>query len=295
MYAADFNGFRGVNVIDMATGAVSNVELNPGDHATTEEVSGVVVKDGCVWAAYSGIQQAYDPDFRNRLYCIDRQTRTITGHTDVVTSTEMATMWLVAHPDPAIHRLYAFNVTISGWNAGVDCALNLCQEIYLPGTPGTVTEVDSQTGAVLRTFVVGSQPLKGVVDRARNRLYVINVGDESLSVVDLGTGTVGTVPLPEFGYKRQPADVALMDGKIWVSDYRDSVWVYDSSMALAGSVTLDSLSGPGSMTVLDGKLYVSLQSGYSMAVAEVNADLSVNRQFAVSAHPGAITSYVSGQ
>lgn len=295
MYGADFGGFRGVNVIDMATGAVSNVELNPGDHTTTEEVSGVVMKDGCIWAAYSGIQQAYDPDFRNRLYCIDRQTRTITSHTDAVTSTEMATMWLVAHPDPAVHRLYAFNVAISGWNVGLNCELNLCQVVYLPGTRGTVTEIDSQTGAILRTFVVGSQPLKGVVDRARNRLYVVNTGDESVSIVNLDTGTVGTVPLPEFGYKRQPMDVALMDGKLWVSDDRDSVWVYDSSMALVGTVVLDSMSGPESMTVLDGKLYVSLQSGYSKAVAEVNADLSVNRQFVVTAHPGAITSYVSGQ
>ena len=64
------------------------------------------------------------------------------------------------------------------------------QEIYRGKDRGIVRLLDSRTGALLRTIVVGRLPRAIALDRRRWRLFVANAFDDTVSVLDTRTGTV---------------------------------------------------------------------------------------------------------
>lgn len=271
---------NGVNTYDTETGVSAKVSV--GGH-----MSSFALKGEYVWAAADGLWRDgafYD----NRLFKFDRVTREAIGQTEPVTDSGKTPLMVLAHPTAA--RLYTLNVDAESIH-GTNCT-PVCREVRLPGYPGTVTAVDSASGAILWTVTVGSVPLDGYIDATTNTLYVVNAGDRTLSKVNLTTQAVTTASLPEFTGYRQPVGIARLGDMLCVSNYLDSLSCYDSNMSLAGTVTLPALSVPTTMVSLDGKLYVTLQG--ADAVAEILTDFSVSQTFAVGRFPSGITAFDSG-
>ncbi len=270
---------NGVNTYDTETGATAKV--NVGGH-----MSSFALKGQHVWAAADS--RWGDGDFyNNRLFRFDRVTHKVLGQTEAVTDSGKTPLKVVAHPTAS--RLYTLNVDVESVH-GSNCT-PVCRTVRLPGYAGTVTAVDSDSGAILWTVTVGSVPLDAYIDATTNIMYVVNAGDGSLSKVNLETKAVTTASLLEFTGYRQPVGIARLDGMLCMSDYLESLSCYNSSMKLAGTVTLPALSVPTTMASLDGKLYVTLQK--TQGVVEVLTDFSVPRTFAVGNTPTGITAFDS--
>ncbi len=135
-----------------------------------------------------------------------------------------------------------------------------------PVGAGSVSMLDAQTGALVRTVKVGRRPVATAVDAQTARVFVANGDSNTVSVLDARSGTViRTVPV-----RRTPQAIAVDektgrvfiansgDGSISVLDARTGalmrtvpVGLYDDAMAVdtrAGRVLVTSL---GAVSVLD--------------------------------------------
>ena len=65
--------------------------------------------------------------------------------------------------------------------------------------PGSVSIVDLARGAVITTLQVGRHPTSLAIDVSRQRLYVANTNDDTVSVIDTATrGVIATIPVQPF-------------------------------------------------------------------------------------------------
>lgn len=288
VYSAGVNTARGIDVIDVATGATTGISLDP-DPAQFEHFGALAIGPTGLYAAYSMVSS--QPTLRNRVFRFDRLNQVELARSGQFLSDTMTPTALLVHPDPAAKRLYVLSGTMSAMNvinAGCGGILD-----YRPGTVGTVTELHAETLATLRTFSVGSVPTSGAVDQSANRLIVGNAGDRTFSVIDLASGAVVTTArLASFTGCRQPGGMALdASGRLWVSNSQDGVHAFSATLAEIVLVSTGTLSLPYGLTSADGRLYAALGGfGYN-AVAEISGT-SLSRTVGVGPNPIGITTFV---
>ncbi|MFZ1627263.1 MAG: Ig-like domain-containing protein [Candidatus Moraniibacteriota bacterium] len=291
VYSAGIATSRGIDVIDVATGATSSISFDP-DPAQFEYVEALAVRPEGVYAAYSN-NMGYpgQPTLRNRIFRFDRLTQVELNRSGALTADSMTPVGLVAHPDPLTKRIYVLSATKSAMNViDVNCGIR----DYQPGTVGTVTELNAETLATLRTFSVGSVPMSGVIHQATNKLYVGNAGDRTISTVDLATGAVTTASrLATFTGCRQPGGMALdlTGARLWVSDSNDGVHAFNLAMVETAFVSTGNKSFPYGLTFADGKLYAALWGPGYNSVSEI-AGVSLARTVSVGPNPVALTTFV---
>lgn len=294
VYSAGISTSRGVDVIDVATGATTSISFDP-DESVFEYIEALAVGSSGVYVAYSNRQGwPYQPTLRNRIFRIDRLTQAVVGRSVRLTADDslensMTPIALVVHPDPAVKRIYVLSAAMSVRDI-IDASCGTYA--YQPGTVGTVTELDAETLAVVRTFAVGSVPISGVIDRSTNRLIVGNAGDRTFSAVDLTTGVVTTsARLASFIGCRQPVGMVLdASGRLLVSNAHDGVHVFDAALTETALVMTGSSSVPIGLAAATGKAYVALWGmGYN-SVAEITGT-SVTRTISVGLNPVGITAF----
>lgn len=291
VYSAGVNTARGIDVIDVATGATTGISLDP-DPTQFEHFGALAIGPTGLYAAYSMVSS--QSTLRNRVFRFDRLNQVELARSGQLPNDAMTPTALVVHPDPTAKRLYVFSGTMSAMNvinAGCGGILD-----YRPGTVGTVTELHAETLATLRIFSVGSVPTSGVVDQSANRLIVGNAGDRTFSVIDLATGAVVTTARPaSFTGCRQPGGMTLdASGRLWVSNSQDGVHAFSATLTEIVLVPTGTLSLPYGLTSADGRLYAALDGfGYN-SVAEITGT-SLTRTIAVGLNPVAITAFVPNQ
>lgn len=264
VYSSAF-GFRGLDAVDLVSGATSKIELDP-ETALLEDVVSIAIQDQYVIAAtaYRGVLL----DTTSRLYFIDRLTGTIVGKTSVLGGTGDTITKVVTHPNPAVQRVYVVMAKMNSIFSTFDCGVNgqnspmVCKTFYTASAPGKIVEVDSTTFTVIRTLAtVGSAPVDALVDVMTERLIVANAGDRSLSAVDLDTGAVTTTTLAGWTKYQQPVALALdpASRRLYVADYLDAITVLDAdSFASLGNVPVGPLTLPRSLVAHDGMVYAGL-------------------------------------
>ncbi len=130
-----------------------------------------------------------------------------------------------------------------------------------PGTSGRVTEIDATTYQVTRTWTIGSAPNDAAF--RGDKLYVVNAGDKSLSIIDLAatdtTKAVATVTWgAAYGPYENPLGIAIDEasGVYYLSDYLTSVRKYSlTDNREIGRIVLGSETE--AVTIIGGKLWVT--------------------------------------
>lgn len=288
IYSTGVNTARGIDVIDVATGATTGISLDP-DPAQFEHFGALAIGPTGLYAAYSMVSS--QPTLRNRIFRFDRLNHVELARSGQLPSDAMTPTALIVHPDPSAKRLYVLSATMSAMNvinAGCGGILD-----YRPGTVGTVTELHAETLVTQRTFSVGSVPTTGVVDQSANRLIVGNAGDRTFSVIDLTSGAVVTTARPaSFTGCRQPGGMTLdASGRLWVSNSQDGVHAFSATLTEIVLVSTGTLSLPYGLAMADGRLYAALGGfGYN-SVAEISGT-SLVRTIGVGPNPIGITAFV---
>jgi len=96
---------------------------------------------------------------------------------------------------------------------------------------GTVSVLDSGTGALLRTLTVGADPVAAAVDERTGRVFVANGGDATVSVLDARRGAV--VRTVVVGTSPQWLAVDARTGRVFVPNRSDNtVSVLDARTGL---------------------------------------------------------------
>jgi len=154
---------------------------------------------------------------------------------DVAANRIYAALWeadALAVIDGARHTLWKMVSGIpgaSGVAVGDDC-------IYVTATRSDdLVLVDRQNCAIIERLPVGDAPYAVTYDRGRQRVYVGNAGDDTVSIVDAGTvALVNTVRLGGLGH---PQDLAL-------DPVRDRLYVtYALSPKYGAIAAIDASSG----------------------------------------------------
>lgn len=129
---------------------------------------------------------------------------------------------------------------------------------WLPGYEGTVTEIDPKSLRVTRTFQVGSAPTSLLASQTATELLAFNMGDKTVSAINLKTGVVRQVSLAMKGFERPSG--ALSDwekGRIYVSDDVGAVRILNATtLQEVGRINLDGET-PAHMVIVQGKLWVA--------------------------------------
>ncbi len=89
--------------------------------------------------------------------------------------------------------------------------------VYVAATSSNRVGVLSSLGAVTGRITVGQGPTGLAIDEARNRLYVLNRFDETLSVVDTGSKS----QLAQLGIGFNPEPAAVRNGRRFLYDARE--------------------------------------------------------------------------
>jgi len=148
-------------------------------------------------------------------------------------------------------------------------------------TPSILTFLDGRTGAMLRQVPVGKFAKAVAVDERLRRVFVANVNDNTVSVVDEGAArVVRTVPL-----NAGPLDVAVDKrlGRVFVPDVAGGVSVLDArSGALLHTVTMDQNPVAVAVDERRGRLTILANAGTSVLDTR---RLRVLRRIAVGAMP----------
>lgn len=306
VYQAPWSGFM-IYRVDLETGSVlTPIRIDPNSTSNQRSRGLVIVgNDVCQVLGVPNFEgQYYYLD--NALVCFDRFTlvNTFTSSRGYVADVSMIGMGMTYASGR--NAMYVANVSRSayfeeqtpggirnGWHAG---------------TRGTVIEIDAATRAVKRTFVVGSAPTNPIVDEQAGKLYVPNMGDQTISKVDLTTGVVTTSPLGMSGYERPSA--VLLDkaaSRLYVSDSISSIRVLDlATLQETSRINLGDGDIATGMMIVGGKLWVTSSYGYQKLgdkVIVVNrSTLAVEKKIAnrssisgVENQPYAITAYDPGQ
>lgn len=123
------------------------------------------------------------------------------------------------------------------------------------GYTGHVTTIDVKSGHILRTAVIGPNPVDEVLDAQAGRLYVTDVVSNTVSVIDVHTGRlVATTPVGAMpGNDSQRITVDVHIGRVFVAG--------------AGVITLDAHSGRIINTAIggDGSIVVAERAGHAFA------------------------------
>lgn len=297
VYSSGFQTTRGIDVIDMPTGARSNFELDPNPD-TTESIRGLALGPAGVYVVYANSRFDSDKTIRNRVLRFDRL-----NHREVMRSVPLADLLpdqpgamtptaIVVHPDAARKRLYVLSSDMNAMNTiDMSCTAGW---YYEPGTVGRVTELDAETLEIRRTFVVGSVPIAAVVDLAGDRLIVANAGDQSFSVIDLKAGTVADpVRPPSLTKCRQPQHGSLLldrTGKLWVTNTFDGVHVFDRNLVETAFIATGEKSAPRGITTAGDRVYVTLWNLTTSGVAEI-VGTTITRTISAPMYPYGIGAY----
>jgi YVTN family beta-propeller protein len=144
--------------------------------------------------------------------------------------------------------------------------------------PGTVSRIDLATGRVTATITVGRHPLALAWDEQRGRLYVANVNDDGVSVIDTRTNKlVKTISLQPFVKKVvgvRPSALALT---------RDGSRLYVTCMGLNAVAVVDltrgTLSGliptawyPTTLVLSSDEKHLAIGTHYGVGSGEANFD-----------------------
>ncbi len=117
-------------------------------------------------------------------------------------------------------------------------------------------------GAPLATLPVGDAPLAVAADATH--LVVTNYGDDTVSVIDLGTHATSTVAVGGF-----PSGVALAGGRAWVADFGDdAVSVVDLATATL-LTTVGVGTAPRGVTAGGGRAFVGNLDDGTVSVLDV--------------------------
>ncbi|MFC1411357.1 beta-propeller fold lactonase family protein [Streptacidiphilus sp. N1-12] len=132
---------------------------------------------------------------------------------------------------------------------------------------GTVTAINTATGAVVATVPVGTNPSGVAEDAARSHVYVANTGDGTVSVIDTATDTV-TAVVPGFAH---PFGLAVTPdgGRVYVTNESgNTVSVIDTATDTVSGGPITVGANPFRVTVSpDGAdVYVSNSGSNSVSV-----------------------------
>lgn len=215
----------------MATGeALPPFVIDPTEPGILNGIRGVATKERAVyvalgrydWRSYylRGALQGWDQLTGQKLFITPKHF--LASETMIVTrllaSKQQKMLYAVAVHEDSVE--YAFQSTVNGSS----------RSDFLSGMPGRVTEVDvsdPNTPRITRTWTIGS----GANDIAEvgDKLYVVNSGDKTLSIIDLKTGAVTTVDWrSQYGPYENPVTITPDPerGVYYVSRYLDAVSVY---------------------------------------------------------------------
>lgn len=132
----------------------------------------------------------------------------------------------------------------------------------------TIVRVKSAAGVDERTVVaeiaVGQDPFSLTASQDGKRLFASNAGDNTLSVIDLGTGDGPYTRLADILVGSEPHGTAELDEKVYVANYGEGTLSVIDVRTLARVATIDLVSGavriqnPHAVTALpDGRLWVA--------------------------------------
>lgn len=121
------------------------------------------------------------------------------------------------------------------------------------GYTGHVATIDAKSGRILRTTVIGPNPVDDVLDTPAGRLYVTDVVSSTVSVIDTQTGRlVATIPVGDMpGNDSQRIAVDVRMGRVFVAGA--GVMMLD---ALTGRVINTVIGGDGSIVVAERARHV---------------------------------------
>jgi YVTN family beta-propeller protein len=155
----------------------------------------------------------------NRVYCVNYQSRDITV-IDAARDSVVGSITGIPYPyfllyDSVSNKLYCHCGSDMGLVAVIDCAADtlilflpsgsypdgpaFCLDaardrIYIPceGQPGAVTVIDGPTNRVIKSLLVGDDPVSVVWNSRDNLVYCANCGSSSLSVIRDASGVEET-------------------------------------------------------------------------------------------------------
>lgn len=237
-------------------------------------VQGLVIAGSDICAAM-GRRDLPEYVYRNRLLCWNRFTLepSFRSNSDYLAGRSMVVMDLVAVPER--NAFYAIAAETLAYTLKTDSTGQYLKEEFVPGSAGTVYELNADTKAVVRTFAVGAGPRSAVYDATRKRLIVANSGlttggKATLSLIDLETGQVTTQILPGFVGDQRPMLPVITRGELWITDYVSAVVALDpGSFAEKRRVQVGAFTAPEFFAEVGGRLYVSIQPGRKVAVVDL--------------------------
>jgi len=128
----------------------------------------------------------------------------------------------------------------------------------------TVLVIDLATHKFVRSIKVGSLPDKFAV--FGNKLYVINIEDKTVSVIDVTNDKVIGSPIALRGYFSHAAAAhfaeAVVGNVLFVSDaWANTIWAIDTKTDKVIGKPIEVQARPEALAVSSSKLYVRRQSG----------------------------------
>lgn len=142
--------------------------------------------------------------------------------------------------------------------------------------------------AVKATVAVGVNPLGVAVDSSGGRAYVIDGGDDAVSVIDtVSNAVVATIPFAG-AFGGVAVAVAPVTHKVYVLDPHGLVGVIDSvTESVLGTVAVGPMPGGLGVDATSGTVYVSDQMSNEIYVVDGATD-TVTATVPVGAFPGAV-------
>lgn len=293
VYSTGFQTARGIDVINIATGAWSSFELDPDPHVI-EFFGAIALGPDGLYVPFAN--SSTFPDLANRVFRFDRlSNRRVAQSLPLVSNLNafLTPTAVIVHPDAARKRVYVLSADAHAMWDTLDLS---CETgwYYQPGSVGLVTELHSETLEPVRTFRVGSVPIAAVVDQVGNRLIVVNGGDQSFSVISLETGTVSDpIHPPGFTHCRQPQEGSLLldaAGRLWVTNTFDGVHVFDQNLVETAFVATGERSVPRGIVAVGDRMFATLWR-LDSAIVEITGTI-VTRTIPVGFGPYAIGAYL---
>ncbi|TXH03363.1 MAG: hypothetical protein E6R05_03215 [Candidatus Moraniibacteriota bacterium] len=219
-----------------------------------------------------GVNQLF---VNNQLACWSRTTKreTYRGAKNSIADESMITTKVRATQVPA-SKIYLVNATFTAYDNSTG--------LWLPGTPGELRVLNSETRAVERTVAVGSVPVDFAVHKTTGIVYVINGGDRSLSLV-YPDNRVETYPLAGYTDRDNQRPTAILldedKGRFYVADGYRYVVVYDlASRAEIKRIQIAPDYGPIYLARVGDDLWVTNAHYQGGSVQVINRDsLTVTR------------------
>ena len=215
-------------------------------------------------ASVNGVNQLF---VNNQLICWSRTTKreTYLGPKNSIATESLYT----TRVQQVERKIYLTNATLTAWDNPAG--------LWLPGTPGELRVLNSETRAVERTVAVGSVPVDFAVHKTTGVVYVINGGDRSLSLV-YPDNRVETYPLAGYTDRDNQRPTAILldedKGRFYVADGYRYVVVYDlASRAEIKRIQIAPDYGPIYLARVGDDLWVTNAYYQGGSVQVINRDL----------------------